>query len=91
MPAVLVHGVPDREQRLVVIGVHTSEFSFEADVDNVRMAAQDRGVTYPIPIDNDRAIWSGSGITTGRHPTSSMRPDTCAIITSAKATTKNQN
>jgi thiol-disulfide isomerase/thioredoxin len=50
-----------KEQGLVVIGVHTPEFSFEADVDNVRRAAQERGVTYPIAIDNDRAIWHGFG------------------------------
>ena len=50
-----------KEQGLVVIGVHTPEFSFEENVDNVRKAAQERGVTYPIAIDNDRAIWSGFG------------------------------
>jgi hypothetical protein len=49
------------EQGLVVIGVHTPEFSFEENVDNVRKAAKERGVTYPIAIDNDRAIWSGFG------------------------------
>jgi len=49
------------EQGLVVIGVHTPEFSFEEDVDNVRMAVQARGITYPIAIDNNRAIWSGFG------------------------------
>ena len=46
---------------MVVVGVHTPEFTFEDDVDNVRRAAQERGVTYPIAIDNDRAIWSGFG------------------------------
>ena len=50
-----------KEQGLVVIGVHTPEFSFEEDIDNVRKAAQERGVTYPIAIDNNRAIWSGFG------------------------------
>ena len=49
------------EQGLVVIGVHTPEFTFEEDIDNVRKAAQARGVTYPIAIDNNRAIWSGFG------------------------------
>src|SRR5437762_5055650 len=49
------------EQGLVVIGVHTPEFSFEEDIDNVRKAAQERGVTYPIAIDNNRTIWSGFG------------------------------
>jgi thiol-disulfide isomerase/thioredoxin len=50
-----------KEQGLVVIGVHTPEFTFEEDVDNVRRSARARGVTYPIAIDNDRAIWSGFG------------------------------
>jgi len=50
-----------QEQGLVVIGVHTPEFTFEQDVDNVRRAAQERGITYPIAIDNGRAIWQGFG------------------------------
>jgi thiol-disulfide isomerase/thioredoxin len=44
-------------QGLVVIGVHTPEFAFEHDVDNVRRAASDMRVDYPIAIDNDYAIW----------------------------------
>ena len=44
------------EQGLVVIGVHTPEFTFEEDIDNVRKAAQERRLTYPIAIDNNRAI-----------------------------------
>ena len=50
-----------KEQGLVVIGVHTPEFTFEQDLDNVRRAAQDRGITYPIAVDNNRAIWTGFG------------------------------
>jgi thiol-disulfide isomerase/thioredoxin len=50
-----------KEHGLVVIGVHTPEFTFEEDVDNVRRSAKERGVSYPIAIDNDRAIWSGFG------------------------------
>ena len=42
---------------LVVIGVHTPEFAFEKDIDNVRRAAKDMKVNYPIAIDNDYAIW----------------------------------
>jgi thiol-disulfide isomerase/thioredoxin len=49
------------EQGVVVIGVHTPEFSFEENVDNVRQAAKERGITYPIAIDNNRAIWNGFG------------------------------
>jgi thiol-disulfide isomerase/thioredoxin len=43
--------------RAVVIGVHTPEFGFEHDVDNVRRAARQLNIEYPIAIDNDYAIW----------------------------------
>ena len=46
-----------RGQGLVVIGVHTPEFEFERDVDNVRRAAKDVRVEYPVAIDSDYAIW----------------------------------
>ncbi len=42
---------------LVVVGVHTPEFSFEHDLDNVRAAAKAMGVTWPIAVDNDYAVW----------------------------------
>jgi thiol-disulfide isomerase/thioredoxin len=45
-------------QGLVVIGVHTPEFSFERDIDNVRRVAKDQAVDYPIAIDSDYAIWN---------------------------------
>src|SRR5438270_8688733 len=47
-----------QEHGMVVIGVHTPEFPFEHDLDNVRRAARDMQVEYPIAIDNDYAIWS---------------------------------
>jgi thiol-disulfide isomerase/thioredoxin len=46
-----------KDQGLVVIGVHTPEFAFERDVENVRWAAKDIRVDYPIAIDNDYSIW----------------------------------
>jgi cytochrome c biogenesis protein CcdA/thiol-disulfide isomerase/thioredoxin len=42
---------------LVVIGVHTPEFAFEKDLDNVRRAVRELGVTYPVALDNDYKIW----------------------------------
>ena len=42
---------------LVVIGVHTPEFSFEHDIDRVRRATTERAIEYPVAIDNDYAIW----------------------------------
>ena len=46
-----------REHGLVIVGVHTPEFSFEKHVDNVRRAAQEQDVDYPIAIDSDYEIW----------------------------------
>ena len=43
---------------LIVIGVHTPEFSFEHDIDRVRMATGERGIDYPVAADNDYAIWT---------------------------------
>jgi thiol-disulfide isomerase/thioredoxin len=45
-------------QGLVVIGVHTPEFSFEHNLDNVRRAVRDMRVDYPVAIDNEYAVWS---------------------------------
>jgi len=46
-----------KDKGLVVIGAHTPEFSFEKNIDNVRWAASDMCVAYPIAVDNDYAIW----------------------------------
>ena len=42
---------------LVVIGVHTPEFAFERNVDNVRRAVGQMRIEYPVAIDNDYSIW----------------------------------
>jgi thiol-disulfide isomerase/thioredoxin len=47
-----------KNQGLVVIGVHTPEFAFEHDVDNVRRAVKDMRVDYPVAIDSDYGIWN---------------------------------
>jgi thiol-disulfide isomerase/thioredoxin len=44
-------------QGLVVIGVHTPEFAFEKDLDNVRRSVQQMKIEHPIVIDNDYSIW----------------------------------
>ena len=44
-------------ERLVLIGVHTPEFAFERDLDNVRRAVKQMRIEYPVAIDNDYAIW----------------------------------
>ena len=47
-----------RDDGLVVIGVHTPEFSFERQVGRVQQAVIDREIDYPVAIDNDYKIWS---------------------------------
>jgi thiol-disulfide isomerase/thioredoxin len=47
-----------QDHGLVVIGIHTPEFGFEHDLDNVRREVKDLGVDYPVAIDNDYAIWT---------------------------------
>ena len=46
-----------RNDGLVVIGVHTPEFSFEHELDRVRQATKERGIDYPVALDNDYEIW----------------------------------
>jgi len=46
-----------RQHGLVVIGVHTPEFAFEHDLENVRQAVKEMRVEYPVAIDNDYAVW----------------------------------
>jgi thiol-disulfide isomerase/thioredoxin len=48
-----------KDQGLVVIGVHTPEFAIEYNIENVRQAAKDMRVGYPIALDNEYAIWNG--------------------------------
>jgi cytochrome c biogenesis protein CcdA/thiol-disulfide isomerase/thioredoxin len=46
-----------KDHGLVVIGVHAPEFAFEKIPDNVKRAVHDLGVTYPVALDNNLAIW----------------------------------
>jgi len=47
-----------RDDGLIVIGVHTPEFSFEHDIDGVRRATAERAIAYPVVVDNDYEVWS---------------------------------
>jgi thiol-disulfide isomerase/thioredoxin len=46
-----------RDAGLIVVGVHTPEFSFEHEIDGVRRAIEERSIDYPVAVDNDYAIW----------------------------------
>jgi thiol-disulfide isomerase/thioredoxin len=45
------------DRGMVVVGIHTPEFPFEHDADNVRQAAKEMTVEYPIALDSDYAVW----------------------------------
>jgi thiol-disulfide isomerase/thioredoxin len=47
-----------RDGGLVVIGVHTPEFSFEHELEGVRQATKDRDIDYPVALDNEYEIWT---------------------------------
>ncbi|MBI4087710.1 MAG: redoxin family protein [Candidatus Liptonbacteria bacterium] len=46
------------EKGLVIIGVHTPEFEFEKNLENVSRAVKNFGIEYPVVMDNDYQIWS---------------------------------
>jgi thiol-disulfide isomerase/thioredoxin len=46
-----------KEKGLAVVGVHTPEFPFEQDIENVRRAVKDMRVAYPVAVDSNYAIW----------------------------------
>src|SRR6516162_7492584 len=46
-----------RDDGLIVIGVHTPEFSFEREIDLVRRAIDARAIDYPVALDSDYAVW----------------------------------
>jgi thiol-disulfide isomerase/thioredoxin len=50
-----------KDAGLVVIGVHTPEFSFEKERSNVRDAVRTLNVEYPVAIDSDHRIWEAFG------------------------------
>jgi thiol-disulfide isomerase/thioredoxin len=50
-----------KDQGLVVVGVHTPEYPFERDTDNVRKAIKRFDITFPVAQDNRYATWNAYG------------------------------
>jgi len=46
-----------RDDGLVIVGVHTPEFAFEREADNVRRAVRDQRIEYPVALDNEYGTW----------------------------------
>ena len=57
LPYIRAWSAKYKSHGLVVVGVHTPEFSFEKNMDNVRRILKSMRVDYPIVIDSDYAIW----------------------------------
>jgi thiol-disulfide isomerase/thioredoxin len=47
-----------RDDGLTIVGVHSPEFAFEREPDNVRAAVRKLGVRYPVALDNDFVTWT---------------------------------
>ena len=45
------------DQGLLIVGIHSPEFEFEKDPDNVRTAVAKYGIEYPVVMDNDMDTW----------------------------------
>jgi thiol-disulfide isomerase/thioredoxin len=61
LPYVRAWDTKYRDDGLIVVGIHAPEFPFEHDIDYVRRAVQDHDIDFPVPLDNDYAIWRSFG------------------------------
>lgn len=49
------------DKGFVIIGVHSPEFEFEKNYDNVKTAVQKFGIMYPVVLDNNLGTWNAYG------------------------------
>jgi hypothetical protein len=47
-----------KDQGLVIVGIHTPEFDFEHDMQNVAAAVKKYGIAYPVVLDNNMGTWN---------------------------------
>lgn len=50
-----------KDAGLTIVGIHTPEFAFEKDINNVRAAMREFGIEYPVVLDNNYATWRAYG------------------------------
>ena len=46
------------DKGLVIVGIHSPEFEFEKNIDNVKQAVERFGIKYPVLLDNDHGTWN---------------------------------
>ena len=88
LPYVRAWAAKYRDDGLTVIGVHTPEFEFEGNIDNVVAQSKALGVEYPIAVDTDYAVWSAFANHFWPALYIADRKAGCASITSARASTR---
>ncbi|MFQ5496997.1 MAG: redoxin family protein [Nitrosopumilus sp.] len=57
LPHIIAWNEKYSDQGLLVIGIHSPEFEFEKNPDNVKMAIDKHGINYPVVLDNDMETW----------------------------------
>lgn len=50
-----------KDQGFVIVGIHTPEFDFEKDINNVKLATMQYGIHYPVILDSDYGTWNAYG------------------------------
>ncbi|MEK7177084.1 MAG: cytochrome c biogenesis protein CcdA [Patescibacteria group bacterium] len=50
-----------KDDGFIIVGIHTPEFAFEKDKENVEKAMKEFGITFPIVLDNDFGTWNAYG------------------------------
>jgi thiol-disulfide isomerase/thioredoxin len=61
LPYIVAWNEKYADQGLLIIGIHSPEFEFEKDINNVRLASEKFGIKYPVILDNDKKIWDAFG------------------------------
>ena len=87
LPYVRAWAAKYADQGLTIVGVHTPEFDFEHDVENVRPRAKEFGVDFPVALDNGYGSGGPSPTTSGRRSTSPTPRVASDTTTSARAST----
>ena len=50
-----------KDDGLLIVGIHTPEFDFEKNINNVKAAAAKYGLKFPLVLDNDHGTWNAYG------------------------------
>ena len=61
LPYIVAWNEKYSDDGLVIIGIHSPEFEFEKNIDNVKLASEKFGIKYPVILDNDKKIWDAFG------------------------------